>query len=60
MDENIENYYVWALDHIEPGDNEQAHATADDLLVAAISQAGYPGIARAFERARERVGFWYA
>ena len=42
------------------GDTEAQHANADRLLVDFLIDAGYEDVARAFEAARERCGFWYA
>ena len=48
---------VVALDAIAAGDNEVAHGSADDILLAVAP----PEVAEAWRRAEERVGgFWYA
>lgn len=44
------------------GDNEGDHVKADDILVAFLKahDPACADIAKAYEEARERVGFWYA
>ena len=42
------------------GDTESDHCDADDILVELLKSIGYAQVAEAYERARERVGFWYA
>ncbi len=47
---------VAALDSLQPGDKEAAHGVADDLLLSAVPE----DVRSAYERARQRIGFWYA
>lgn len=47
---------VAALDALDGHDEEAAHGMADHLLLQAVP----PEVAEAWERARERIGFWYA
>lgn len=44
------------------GDNEACHSEADKLLLSFLKQhdPASKDIAEAFERASDRVGFWYA
>lgn len=42
------------------GDSEGCHGEADDLLVQALRIYEGNELADAFERAKGRVGFWYA
>ena len=42
------------------GDEEILHGDADKLLCEALRLSGARKVADAFERAQERVGFWYA
>jgi hypothetical protein len=49
-----------ALETMQAGDNEAVHYAADDLLLNFLRSEGYNDIAEAYERARDRVGFWYA
>lgn len=48
------------LAHLDPGDPEAAHNRADDVLCMYLRATGSRAVAEAFERARERCGFWYA
>lgn len=48
------------LDSLTPGDPEVAHSTADDILLMFLKESGHGGVAKAWERANERIGFWYA
>ena len=44
----------------EAGDTEDSHMVADDVLCAALRNLGHADLADAWERARDRCGFWYA
>ena len=46
------------LDALTDADPENAHSTADDVLIDFIRSAGYPEVAEAYQRAEIRVGFW--
>ena len=39
---------------------ELDHIQADRILIEFLRQCGHPAVAEAWERASERVGFWYA
>lgn len=52
--------YVEQLNKLTYYDQEVSHAEADDLLVAALRDAGWGEVADAYEKAQDRVGFWYA
>lgn len=41
-------------------DAEIAHGRADSVLLAVLDANGLHEVAVAWERARNRVGFWYA
>lgn len=47
---------VAALDALDGLDEERDHGAADSLLLQAVPAE----VAEAWERARERIGFWYA
>ena len=49
-----------ALNALTDGDPEAAHSKADDVLVSFLFAEGHDDIARAYNEASERVGFWYA
>jgi hypothetical protein len=52
---------VAALDAMPEGYCEEiGHSQADDILCECLRKLGAPEVADAFERARSRVGFWYA
>lgn len=42
------------------GDTEVLHSRADNILLEALEQLGYPALAKAYRAARARVGFWYS
>ena len=44
----------------EHDDAEIAHSEAEDILCGLLKELGFGDAAEAFERASERVGFWYA
>ena len=50
---------VRKLDALE-GDQEAAHGDADDILLRYLKHHDAKEIADAWERACERVGFWFA
>lgn len=41
-------------------DEENAHGEADRILCEVLRESGLNEVADAFERARDRVGFWYS
>lgn len=43
-----------------PEDTEEAHSTADRILLEVLRSHGLGEVANAFELARDDVGFWYA
>ena len=47
---------VAKLDALEKYDAESAHIAADDVLLLMVP----PEVREAWERAQERIGFWYA
>jgi hypothetical protein len=49
------------LDAMPEGDNEMAHIRADELLIEFLKlhDAASYDVAKAWERACKRVGFWY-
>lgn len=51
---------VFALDGLEPGDNEAQHGNAERILLDFLRNNGHTAVADAFERARDRIEFWYA
>lgn len=52
--------FLKAFASLPEGDPELAHDQADDLLLYALRCQGREDVAAAFERARDRIGFWYA
>jgi hypothetical protein len=50
---------VSALDELN-GDPEGDHAIADQVLIDYLESTGQSDVSNAFQRARDRVGFWYA
>ena len=42
------------------GDPETSHSMADEILLDYLKSIGDVSLADAFERARKRIGFWYA
>jgi hypothetical protein len=44
----------------DDGDAEILHGDADDILCDTLRKLGAGAVADAFERAANRVGFWYA
>jgi hypothetical protein len=42
------------------GDAETDHGTAEKILCEYLRFVGAGAVAEAFERAKDRVGFWYA
>ena len=50
---------VTKLDELN-GDPEVDHGNAEKILLEYLRLRGETAVAEAFERARERVGFWYA
>ena len=53
---------VARLNNLVSGDNEAAHADADDILCIVLRAAGpeYAAVADAYKAANDRIGFWYA
>lgn len=56
---NLATYAIAELDALG-GDPEGAHSDADKILLRFLHDTGYSEVAFAFERAYNRVGFWYA
>ena len=48
------------LDGLDGDDQEADHSAADDALLEYLRGSGAADVAAAFERVRDRVGFWYA
>lgn len=49
------------LDALENRDSECSHCRADGILLAVLrSNTLFDEVAMAYERAAQRVGFWYA
>lgn len=60
MPENLKQF-VDSLDALpEDGDQEISHGDADNILLQCLREAGLGEVADAWQRARDRVGFWYA
>ena len=53
-------HIISELDALGKGDPEAAHGHAEGLLMAYLRSWGHGDIADAYERARDRVGFYYA
>lgn len=52
---------VQLLDALTDGDPESAHIDAEEILMKFLRATDEgEAVANAFERAQERVGFWYA
>jgi hypothetical protein len=53
---------VKMFDALSADDQEESHARADNLLLAFLKAHSPEGknVAKAYERARKRIGFWYA
>ena len=51
---------VAALDALDDIETEGAHVSADAVLLHIVRFAGYGEVADAYERARDRVCFWYS
>lgn len=51
---------VQRLDSLEIGDPEQTHSSAEEILKDALRDLDVEEIAKAFHRAHDRCGFWYA
>lgn len=51
---------VKALDALTAADRERAHGEADDIVSEVMRANGLAAVADAYDRASERVGFWYA
>ena len=55
------NAAIKKLDEMdEHGDEEALHGEAEDVLCEFLRSVNYGDLADAFDRANERVGFWYA
>ena len=57
--EMTEEEAIKLLDALTGADQECAHIEADNILLAVLETAGYKDVADAYERAQERVRFWY-
>ena len=44
----------------EGGDEEADHSRAEEIVCSLLTEVGFEDAAKAFEAARDRVGFWYA
>lgn len=56
-----EDETVKELDSYPEGtDEEAAHSEAEGVILAYLRSIGEARVADAFERCRDRVGFWYA
>lgn len=53
-------HFVKELDALPGDDEEVEHGLADAILLRCLRSLGADDVATAFERARDRVGFWYA
>ena len=52
---------VEKLNALTNNDPEEDHLSADNYLLAFIESSGFPDVAKAFEKARNRnKGFWYS
>jgi len=51
---------VYQLRALRPGDSEAAHGQAEDILLQYLAAIGAKQLANEFEKARDRIGFWYA
>lgn len=45
---------------IDGGDREEAHVSADEILIKFLMTNGHREVAEAWIDTKERVGFWYA
>jgi hypothetical protein len=48
------------LNELDGYDIEESHWKADAFLLVFLNEIGYQDVTEAWERARDRVGFWYA
>ena len=48
------------LDEMEYKDPEIQHGEAEEILCKLLRDLGYGDASDAFDRAQERIGFWYA
>lgn len=51
---------VRLLNAMKDEDQESAHAEADRILCQLLQDNGMVEVMKAFNDARERIGFWYA
>ena len=51
---------VEALRGLKRGDWEAAHIKADEILLDYLRATYSTEVAEAYEKARKRIGFWYA
>lgn len=51
---------IAALDALDSNDQEVSHSAADTILLEVLRDARLGAVADAWERARERITFWYA
>jgi hypothetical protein len=51
---------IEALDRLGDEDQHNDHITADDILLAVLRTAGMDDVAAAYERAKDRVSFYYS
>jgi hypothetical protein len=48
------------LDALDAEDQESAHVEAEEIVLRLLRHHGFADVADAFERAKDRVRFWYA
>lgn len=60
MDEETRHEIIQKLDEVHKLRKEEAHMEANDLLLEALRLAGYKDIADAWDRAFNRIDFWYS
>jgi hypothetical protein len=51
---------IECLNQLDDEDQEKAHGEADGHLITALHILGGTEVALAYEKARNRVGFWYS
>jgi hypothetical protein len=56
----VEKYEEKLLSLCGMGDNEAAHAYADDLILSALDELGFGQLSKAWRKVENDVGFWYA
>lgn len=51
---------VQALNNLSGGDPEFAHRQAEDIIMEFLASNGMSEVSDAFQKAKDRIGFWYA